>query len=71
MCKCFSKSQGNHIVLACNCHRIGSQSKSCTYNGKCACNVEYTGDKCDSCQIGYFGLPICEGKKYHTSIDSS
>ena len=32
----------------------GSSSVSCSLSGVCTCNTGYSGDKCDTCQSGYF-----------------
>ena len=42
------------FLLACGCYSNGSSSIDCSSSGECACNPGYTGDKCDSCDEGYY-----------------
>ena len=50
--------------LECDCFAIGTKKNTaCDINGKCTCKVGYVGDKCDTCDSGYFKLSngVCEG----------
>ena len=41
----------------CNC--IGSEDLSCDDDGACTCKPGFTGDKCDECSPGHFGV-LCQ-----------
>ena len=51
--------------VECNCFAIGTKKNTAcdAINGKCSCKVGYVGDKCDTCDNGYFKLlnGVCEG----------
>ena len=53
------------LILECNCFAIGTKKNTAcdAINGKCSCKVGYVGDKCDTCDNGYFKLlnGVCEG----------
>ena len=53
------------LILECNCFAIGTKKNTAcdAINGKCSCKVGYVGDKCDTCDNGYFKLSngFCEG----------
>ena len=53
------------MILECNCFAIGTKKNTAcdAINGKCSCKVGYVGDKCDTCDNGYFKLlnGVCEG----------
>ncbi|XP_068615316.1 laminin subunit gamma-3-like, partial [Brachionichthys hirsutus] len=40
----------------CNCNTNGSVSLQCDGEGRCACQVGVTGEKCDTCQAGFHSL---------------
>ncbi|XP_034565301.1 laminin subunit gamma-3 isoform X1 [Notolabrus celidotus] len=42
--------------LPCNCNVDGSVSLQCDVEGRCACRVGVTGEKCDTCQAGFHSL---------------
>lgn len=47
--------------LACSCSTAGSVSSAChQQTGKCTCEPNYTGPKCDRCQPGHYGYPNCQ-----------
>ncbi|ESO89633.1 hypothetical protein LOTGIDRAFT_164938 [Lottia gigantea] len=49
--------------VPCNCIEAGSTTLQCNdADGKCTCKPNVQGDKCDTCEDGYFGLPTqpCE-----------
>ena len=43
--------------ISCHCNSIGSSSLQCDDNGTCSCLGRSSGEKCDQCDIGYWGLP--------------
>ena len=62
----FKKVENSLLIssLECDCFAIGTKKNTaCDINGKCSCKVGYVGDKCDSCDNGYFKLSngVCEG----------
>ena len=46
------------LILECNCFAIGTKKNTAcdAINGKCSCKVGYVGDKCYTCDNGYFKL---------------
>uniref|UniRef100_A0A8D3AEZ2 Laminin, gamma 3 n=1 Tax=Scophthalmus maximus TaxID=52904 RepID=A0A8D3AEZ2_SCOMX len=42
--------------LPCNCNINGSVSLQCDAEGRCACRVGVTGEKCDTCRAGFHSL---------------
>uniref|UniRef100_A0A4W6BL25 Laminin, gamma 3 n=1 Tax=Lates calcarifer TaxID=8187 RepID=A0A4W6BL25_LATCA len=42
--------------LPCNCNINGSVSLQCDVEGRCACRVGVTGEKCDTCLAGFHSL---------------
>ncbi|XP_031173603.1 laminin subunit gamma-3 [Sander lucioperca] len=42
--------------LPCNCNINGSVSLQCDVEGRCACRVGVTGEKCDTCRAGFHSL---------------
>ncbi|CAJ1070265.1 laminin subunit gamma-3 isoform X1 [Xyrichtys novacula] len=42
----------------CNCNINGSVSLQCDVEGRCACRVGVTGEKCDTCQAGFHSLGL-------------
>ncbi|XP_053267613.1 laminin subunit gamma-3 [Pleuronectes platessa] len=42
--------------LPCNCDVDGSVSLQCDVEGRCACRVGVTGEKCDTCRAGFHSL---------------
>uniref|UniRef100_A0A7N6B8L0 Laminin, gamma 3 n=1 Tax=Anabas testudineus TaxID=64144 RepID=A0A7N6B8L0_ANATE len=42
--------------LPCNCNIYGSVSLQCDVEGRCACRVGVTGEKCDTCRAGFHSL---------------
>ena len=42
------------------CHAEGSVDNSCDDNGKCSCNNNVVGDKCDQCADGADNFPTCD-----------
>ena len=42
------------------CHAEGSVDNSCDDNGKCSCNSNVVGDKCDQCASGFVEFPNCD-----------
>ena len=47
--------------IVCGCDSNGSTTLQCNANGKCNCQVGYSGDKCNQCAADYFGYPTCKG----------
>ena len=37
----------------------GTNDDFCDDDGKCTCNDNYGGDKCDECKEGFDGFPNC------------
>ena len=64
------------IIIVCNCNVNGTRltngdAISCNiYTGKCDCNVEYSGSKCNKCSLGHYdsdpdsSVLICEGNSF-------
>ena len=48
----------------CECNLAGSYGNTCDANGKCNCKANIVGNKCDTCSVGYWNFPACEGKNY-------
>ena len=61
------------FISECVCNSVGSTSLDCDENyGNCSCKEGFTGikchkcmlnvigDKCDTCQSGYFNYPSCQ-----------
>ena len=51
-------------ISACDCNTEGSNGSSCNAGGICSCKAQIVGSKCDSCAVGYFNFPTCQGKHY-------
>ncbi|XP_060916773.1 laminin subunit gamma-3 [Labrus mixtus] len=51
----YRKSAEEHC-LPCNCNINGSVGLQCDVEGRCACRVGVTGEKCDTCQAGFHSL---------------
>ena len=49
------------IIQACECDVNGSKSIDCDEDGKCSCNDNIIGDKCNECADGYAKFPDCTG----------
>merc|ERR1712141_124695 len=45
--------------IKCECDSLGSTGKTCDADGKCTCKTSHTGDKCDKCTSGHYGI-ICK-----------
>ena len=41
------------------CNMDGSKDGSCDDKGKCTCQDNYDGQKCEKCKQGYEGFPKC------------
>ena len=50
----------NICHLDCMCNAEGSVDNSCNENGKCSCNDNITGEKCDQCAERYVEFPGCD-----------
>ncbi|KAK7496947.1 hypothetical protein BaRGS_00011927, partial [Batillaria attramentaria] len=49
----------NNGCQSCGCVVAGSASTQCgEVDGRCSCNANTLGNKCDTCETGYFGLPV-------------
>ena len=49
-----------YLLLACSCNTVGTSDGTDTCaddTGVCTCAVGFTGDKCDSCDTDYYGVP--------------
>lgn len=42
------------------CNADGSEDNSCDENGKCFCNANVIGDKCEQCTAGFVEFPACD-----------
>ena len=42
------------------CNAEGSEDNTCDENGKCFCNTNVVGDKCDQCNAGFVEFPACD-----------
>ena len=51
------------IFKACNCNGNGSTGIICDDNGKCNCKANYINDKCNTCNVGFYNFPTCEGNQ--------
>ena len=48
------------LFSGCECDPRGSVSELCgQVRGQCACHSEVTGRRCDRCQPGFWGFPLC------------
>ena len=56
--KCEPEFYGHPDCKACDC-KSGSVDNLCDSNGVCRCGENFSGNKCDSCQVGYFNYPSC------------
>lgn len=55
-----------HICTDCNCDPSGTVDEICDKQfGECMCKQNYTGERCDRCEPGFYGYPSCEGKLLH------
>ncbi|PIO66985.1 laminin EGF-like protein [Teladorsagia circumcincta] len=46
----------------CNCDPVGTEDGICDqHSGQCMCKDGFVGEKCDQCDIGYYGYPNCKG----------
>ena len=54
--------------LECQCNGLGSTNASCDAEGKCTCNPNVAGDKCDQCAAGMFGFPNCQGMSFKAGM---
>ena len=61
----------HYHYLACDCNVEGSNNTSCDSEGKCACNDNIYGDKCDKCKAGSFPFPICNNGKHYNNHKST
>ncbi|EDO32106.1 predicted protein, partial [Nematostella vectensis] len=41
----------------CKCNKFGSIHQQCNESGTCKCKNNTTGEKCEWCEWGFFGLP--------------
>ena len=48
-----------HPFIACGCSSSGASSTSCTSSGVCTCKSNFVGDKCTSCNAGFYDYPNC------------
>ena len=55
-------TQNDMFFEACECNDEGSKDKTCDKEGKCTCNDHVDGDKCSTCNEGYYKFPECLGK---------
>lgn len=47
-------------ISACGCSTAGSRSEICDADsGRCECQPNYQGLKCNRCAPGYYGFPAC------------
>ncbi|ELU05177.1 hypothetical protein CAPTEDRAFT_228147 [Capitella teleta] len=53
MTNTFGYSTGEGCQF-CNCKTEGSNSSQCDDFGACPCKETFNGDKCDTCELGYF-----------------
>ena len=51
----------SYLLLSdCMCNADGSVDNSCDENGKCSCNANVAGEKCDQCAAGVVEFPSCD-----------
>ncbi|XP_075954415.1 laminin subunit gamma-3 [Anarhichas minor] len=50
------RTSAEEPCLPCNCNINGSVSLQCDVEGRCACRVGVTGEKCDTCRAGFHSL---------------
>ena len=59
--------------LECKCYAIGTkENTTCSDTGKCTCKLGYAGDKCDTCDKGYFKQSdgVCKGNNRKNNLHS-
>ena len=49
-------------ILACDCNMAGSEDNNCANDGQCTCKCNIKGEKCDECNLEYYGFPDCHRK---------
>ena len=49
-------------LIDCGCSSYGSNSTTCTSSGVCTCKSNFVGDKCTSCNAGFYDYPNCYSK---------
>ena len=62
--------QKHFLILECKCYAIGTkENTTCSDTGKCTCKMGYAGDKCDTCDKGYFKQSdgVCKGNNTYLS----
>ncbi|TSK16092.1 Laminin subunit alpha-1 [Bagarius yarrelli] len=64
--RCADGYYGDAIIAkncqACGCHANSSVSAVCNIiTGQCECKANVEGDKCDRCQVGFFGINSGDG----------
>uniref|UniRef100_A0A3Q0RQW8 Laminin, alpha 5 n=1 Tax=Amphilophus citrinellus TaxID=61819 RepID=A0A3Q0RQW8_AMPCI len=68
---CRAKPAGE--IVNCECNAAGTVENSCRADprtGTCVCKPGFTGDHCDTCAPGFYGLS-CEGETQHVSNSST
>lgn len=54
-------SKNVFVVAGCECDPQGSVSDICDQqSGQCACQPHVMGQRCDHCQPGFWGFPLCQ-----------
>ncbi|VDM61018.1 unnamed protein product [Angiostrongylus costaricensis] len=49
------------LLTVCNCDPLGTENGVCdSHSGQCMCKDGFYGEKCDQCDIGYYGYPNCK-----------
>lgn len=63
-CRAYSDSTVSFIV--CECDPNHTTAEICdVFSGSCACRENYSGARCDRCEIGYYQYPRCDSKYTH------
>jgi len=56
------------LCLPCMCSKNGSKSNSCHEDGQCDCKEGVVGEKCDRCNVGYWGFSANGCKSQYSVI---
>ena len=49
-------------LSVCSCDPAGTEDEICDKAvGSCLCKQNFTGERCDRCEAGFYGFPDCRG----------